>query len=105
MAPATPDINTYLALKLWTGDYVVWQVKAGEYPQDVSNAIVPADASDAKTCLDACDDLASCLAVYVTRDINGWVCNRVDGDFSTTGIVASAVKADPHRINLQIVPV
>lgn len=105
VAPANPDDNTYVALKLWTGDYVVWKAVAGEYPQDAPNVIVPTDAPDAKTCLDECDGLASCLAVYITRDVNGWVCYRVDGDFSTTGTVLSAVKADPHRINLQIVPV
>lgn len=105
MAPVTPDTNTFVALKLWTGDCVVWTASAGEYPQDVANAMVPADASDAKTCLDVSDGLASCLAVYVTKDSNGWVCHRVDGDFSTTGIVVSAVKAEPNRINLLMVPV
>jgi hypothetical protein len=33
-------------------------------------------------------------------DQNGLNCYRVDGDYSTTGTVVSAVKADPNRINL-----
>lgn len=81
----------------------VMQAGATEYPTDASNKFSSdeVDSTDPWVCHDACDGHASCLAVFITKDSNDWVCYRIDGDFSTTGLVASAVKADPERINAQ----
>lgn len=74
------------------------QAVAGEYPTDPDRIFTSAP-TDRKGCLEACDDEASCVAVFVTQTPS-WGCYRVDGDFSTTGTVVSAAKAEPTRINL-----
>lgn len=82
------------------------QAAQNEYPTPDEFKFTAADGvdqSDPGTCNAACDELASCLAVFMTRDANGsgWVCYRVDGDFTTSGVVTSAVKANPLLINAQ----
>lgn len=75
----------------------VLQAAAAEYPTDADSAFDPAP-TDPAGCLSACDDMASCMAVFITKG-SDWECHRVDGDYSTTGTVVSAIKAEPNRIN------
>jgi hypothetical protein len=71
------------------------QGAANEYPNGAENEFGPKPTTP-KECVEACDDTASCVAVYMSVDQNGLNCYRVDGDYSsTTGTVVSAVKADP----------
>lgn len=75
------------------------QGAANEYPNGAENEFDPKPTTP-KECVEACDDTASCVAVYMSVDHNCFHCYRVDGDFSPSGTVVSAVKADLNRINL-----
>jgi hypothetical protein len=83
---------------------VLLQAAASEYPNDVALKFTTDDgvvSTDPWTCHDACDSYASCLAVFIKKEANDWVCYRVNGDYSQQGTVTSAIKADPNRINVQ----
>lgn len=81
------------------------QAAADEYPTlDEFKFTAAADGVDINnpgTCLDACDERASCLAVFIKKSASGWECYRVDGDITHTGSVTSAIKANPLLINWQ----
>jgi hypothetical protein len=77
-------------------------------PQAAANDPAGSNAADQITpvssvqdCLDFCDNLAACLAVY----FSGTGCHRIDGDFATVGVVTSAIKAAPAHINTAITTV
>lgn len=103
LAAQTSTTTSFASLKLFAGDYVVYPAAENEYPTPEELQFTGLDPNDPGACHDACDDLASCLAVFITRETNGasWACYRVEGDYATSGTITSAVKANPLFINGQ----
>lgn len=77
------------------------QAAADEFTANIRNPINPSSdpIQDPRTCLDVCNDMASCLAVFIARPSNVWACFSIEGDFAVVGVVRSAIKAAPSQIN------
>jgi hypothetical protein len=79
LATTSPAADSYVAVKLTTNSYTIWQAAADEYGLQARQAQpLPTEANspvEPWRCLTACDDAAGgCAGVFLARRNSTWSC-------------------------------